>query len=93
LLPVDAAGDRRHHDRSAEIGLPEFLSGLRIERVEISLSPAGEEQIRRRRQHAGIGHVELRRADRIRPNGESVSRIARFANHLRADFEAAATST
>src|ERR1017187_4517213 len=60
LLTLDLIGDGRHHDRPAQIRLPELLARLRVERVEIPFAPAGEENIGRRRQHPGIGHVELR---------------------------------
>src|SRR5215471_258568 len=37
LFAVDLIRNRRVHDRAAEIGLPELLTGLGIQRIEIAL--------------------------------------------------------
>src|SRR5262245_16784941 len=62
LLPVDVVGDRTVDNLRPEARLPDERSGLRVERVEIALAAAREQQIRRRRQNAAVGDVGHRKA-------------------------------
>jgi len=52
-------GHRRHHNLPAEAGPPQLFTGARVEGVEVAFTPAGEQQIRRRRQHPAVRDVVL----------------------------------
>src|SRR5689334_470139 len=62
LLVADAVADRTAVDRRAELRLPQELASARVQRLEVAFAPAGEEQVRSRREDAAlrdIGHLEL----------------------------------
>src|SRR5205809_3924643 len=58
VLPaVDLIGDGARRDLSSETRFPEQRAGARVQRVEISFTPAGEEHVRRGREDAAVGDV------------------------------------
>jgi len=62
LAAIHCVADGAVGDLSAEHGFPEELAGARIERIEISLTAACEDQVRGSRQNAAVG--DLRHLER-----------------------------
>src|SRR5262245_40977868 len=62
LPSADRVGHRASRHLAADASLPELRAAPRVEREEVALAPAGEHEIRRRRQDTAVGdvaHLEL----------------------------------
>ena len=57
LTPVREVADGAICDLAAELSFPEELSVASVERVEVAFTAAAEQDVRRCRQHTGVGHV------------------------------------
>ena len=57
LFAADGKADGAARDRSPEVGFPQQIAAARVECKEITIAAAAEEDVRSRRQNAGIGNV------------------------------------